>query len=117
MEDCFGNPLRQILRESAVVGRSQELVVLPPLKLQTNVYDHQYINTVNVVEVYLGMSVQVSYKDERELTESIDLACRQMEEVITKNTRDKLTPLMYDLLYNYNTREYGERLRTILAQM
>lgn len=110
-------PLRQILRENVVVGRSQQLVVLPPLKLETNVYDHQYIDTVNVVEVYLGMSVHVSYKNERELTGCIDLACRQMEEAITKNTRDKLTPLMFDLLYNHNTREYGERLRTILAQM
>lgn len=110
-------PLRQILRENVVVGRSQQLVVLPPLKLETNVYDHQYIDTVNVVEVYLGMSVHVSYKNERELTASIDLACRQMEEVITKNTRDKLTPLMYELLYNYNTREYGERLKAILSQM
>lgn len=110
-------PLREILRENVVVGRSQELVVLPPLKLETNVYDHQYLETVNVVEVYLGMSVHVSYKDERELTDSIDLACRQMEEVINKNTRDKLTPLMYELLYNHNTREYGERLKTILAQM
>ena len=110
-------PLREILREGVVVGRSQELCVIPPLKLETNVYDHQYIDAVNVVEVYLGMSVHVSYKNERELTDSIDLACRQMEEVITKNTRDKLTPLMYDLLYNHNTKEYGERLRTILAQM
>jgi hypothetical protein len=110
-------PLRQILRESVVVGRSQQLVDLPPLKLETNVYDHQYIKTVNVVEVYLGMSVHVSYENERELTDSIDLACRQMEEVINKNTRDKLTPLMYELLYNHNTKEYGERLRTILAQM
>ena len=33
-------PLREILRENVVVGRSQELVVLPPLKLETNVYDH-----------------------------------------------------------------------------
>ena len=72
---------------------------------------------MNVVELYLGMSVHVSYNNGRELTESIDLACRQMEEVITKNTRDKLTPLMYDLLYNHNTREYGERLKAILSQM
>ncbi len=110
-------PLREILRENVVVGRSQQLVDLPPLKLETNVYDHQYIDTMNVVEVYLGMSVHVSYKNERDLTKSIDLACMQMEEIITKNTRDKLTPLMYELLYNYSTKEYGERLKTILSEM
>ncbi len=110
-------PLREILRENVVVGRSQQLVDLPPLKLETNVYDHQYIDTMNVVEVYLGMSVHVSYTNERDLTKSIDLACMQMEEIITKNTRDKLTPLMYELLYNYSTKEYGERLKTILSEM
>jgi hypothetical protein len=113
----MSKPLRDIIKEGVVLGRTQQICDIPPLKLETNVYDHQYIETSNVVEVYLGMSVSVVYKNDSELTESIDKACHHMAEMIQKDTKDKLWTLMREMCYDHRMKKYAERLSEIIATM
>jgi hypothetical protein len=109
--------LRDSLRDNVRVGNSVLMLDIPPLELSCNATEIRYMETFNVVEVHLGMSVSVTYKEDKELSYSIDKACYHLAELINKDTKSRLLGLMRDMSCDYRMKNYAERLNEIISTM